>query len=249
MFNNVKDMLPDVKCDSPTPPASPPSRPSLNIKEKKKKPPKNKDIFVYTNNKMDTNTDNVKIVPAETIEKEAKAEAAAKPAKVEPKEAAPTSPKRRLGDRGRDKKKRKPRYPDGFPEYRKVQLAQARKKALKVRKERALQRKAEKKREQNARYNHPAPEPKPKPVQQRPTSQPIAIPQPKPRPQANRQQATEAFFGLMDEWDNRRQARKKKRKEAEVAARPKATPKPLPQAPSIYSNRNNNGMNWDSLFF
>ncbi len=77
----------------------------------------------------------------------------------------PTSPKRRLGDRGRDKKVRKKRYPNGMPEERKQQLARAREKALKVRKERALQRKTEKKREMNARYNHPAPEPERKPTQ------------------------------------------------------------------------------------
>ena len=244
MFNNVKDMLPDVKMDSPpTPPASPPTRPVLHIKEKKKPAKKTKDIFVYSNNKMETNTDNVKIVPPEEIEKEAKAEAKATP-KVEPE---PTSPKRRLGDRGRDKKVRKKRYPNGMPPERREQLKKAREKALRVRKERALQRKAEKKREMNARYNHPAP-PEPKPVQQRQTSQPIPIPQAQPRrPQPNRQQATEAFFGLMDEWDSRRQARKKKRKEAEAAARPKPTPKP--SGPSIYGNRNNNGMDWDTLFF
>lgn len=191
---------------------------------------------------METNTDNVKIVPPEEIKKEAKAEAEATP-KVEPE---PTSP-RRLGDRGRDKKVRKKRYPNGMPEARKAQLAKAREKALRVRKERALQRKAEKKREMNARYNHPAPQ-EAKPVQQRQTSQPIPIPQSQPRrAQPNKQQATEAFFGLMDEWDNRRQARKKKQKEAEAAARPKPTPKPT--APSIYGNRNNNGMDWDTLFF
>ena len=53
-FNNVKDLLPDVKCDTPPPSPSPspsPSHPTLNIKEKKK-PPKNKDIFVFTNNKI-----------------------------------------------------------------------------------------------------------------------------------------------------------------------------------------------------
>jgi hypothetical protein len=80
--NNVKDLLPDVKCDTPPPSPSPspsPSHPTLNIKEKKK-PPKNKDIFVFTNNKMETtDTDNVKIVSAETIEKEAKEEAATNP--------------------------------------------------------------------------------------------------------------------------------------------------------------------------
>ena len=248
MFNNVKDMLPDVKMDSPpTPPASPPSRPVLHIKEKKKPAKKTKDIFVYTNNKMETNTDNVKIFPPEEIEKEAKAEAEAKPAKAESEK----SPKRRLGDRGRDKKVRKKRYPNGMPEARKAQLAKAREKALRVRKERALQRKAEKKREMNARYNHPAPAPEPKPVQQRQASQPIPIPrsqprpQPQARPQMNRQHA-ESFFSLLDEWDNRRQLRKKKRKEAEAAARPKPTPKP--SAPSIYGNRNNN-MDWDTLFF
>ena len=250
MFNNLKDFLPDVKMDSPpTPPASPPSRPSLNIKEKKKPAKKTKDIFLYSNNKMESNsTDNVKIVSAETIEKEAKQEAEAKPVEVskEP-EPEPTSPKRRLGDRGRDKKVRKKRYPNGMPEARKAQLALARKKALRVRKERALQRKAEKKRDQNARYNKPAP-PAPKPpAPQRQASQPIPIPQTKPQHRPSKAEAAEAFFGLMDQWDNRRQARKKKRKEAEAAARPKPTPKP--SAPSIYGNRNNNNMNWDSLFF
>ncbi len=242
MFNNLKDFLPDVKMDAPpTPPASPPSRPLLNIKEKKKPVKKKQDIFVYSNNKMESNpTDNVKIVSAETIEKEAKQEAEAKPAEVS-KEPEPTSPKRRLGDRGRDKKVRKKRYPNGMPEARKAQLAKAREKALRVRKERALQRKAEKKRDQNERYNKPAP-PAPKPP-----SQPIPIPQAKPQHRPSKAEAAEAFFGLMDQWDNRRQARKKKRKEAEAAARPKPTPKP--SAPSIYSNRNNNNMNWDSLFF
>jgi hypothetical protein len=258
-FNNVKDLLPDVKCDTPPPSPSPsPShpRPILNIKEKKK-PPKNKDIFVFTNNKMETtDTDNVKIVSAETIEKEAKEEAAIKPAAETAVEPEPSSPKRRHGDRGRDKKaKRKSRYPNGImPPERLAQLALARTKALKVRKERALQRKAEKKREQNARYNHPAPPPpaaaEPQPVQQR-QSQPIAIPQPKAaKPKVSREQANEAFFGLLDQWDNRRQARKKQRKEAEVVAKPKPIPKPLPKAPSIYGNRNNNNnMNWDNLFF
>jgi len=228
MFNNVKDFLPNVKMESPpTPESSPVSRPSLDIKEKKKKPLKSKDIFLYShNNKMESNsTDNVKIVSAETIEKEAKQEAEAKPAEdASPKtEAEPKSPNRRLGDRGRDKKVRKKRYPNGMPEERKAQLAKAREKALRVRKERALQRKAEKKREMNERYNHPAPAPKPKPqVQQRPVSQPIPIPQRSTQPKASKEQATEAFFGLMDRWDERRQERKKKRSRSKTEAEAKA---------------------------
>ena len=233
MFDNVKDMLPDVKCDTPpTPPQSPP-RPILKIKEKKKNI-KNKDIFLYShNNKMESN-DNVKIVSAEVIEKEAKA--AAEPV-AEP--AAPSSPKRRLGDRGKDKKVRKKRWPNGMPPEKLAQLALARKKALEVRKARAQQRKAEKKREQNARYNHPAPEPKP-------VSKPIPIPQPKPKPRISREEAESNFFGLMDRWDLRRQSRKKKRREQEEAERQKRTPKPV-KAPTIH--RHNNGMDWDSLFF
>ena len=225
MFNNLKDFLPDVKMDSPpTPPASPPSRPSLNIKEKKKPAKKTKDIFLYSNNKMESNsTDNVKIVSAETIEKEAKQEAESKPAEVskEP-EPEPTSPKRRLGDRGRDKKVRKKRYPNGMPEARKDQLAKAREKALRVRKERALQRKAEKKRDQNARYNKPAP-PAPKPpAPQRQASQPIPIPQAKPQHRPSKAEQAQAFFGLLDEWDNRRQARKKKAERSRSGSKTKA---------------------------
>eukprot|EP00943_MAST-04B_sp_MAST-4B-sp1_P006411 g6411.t1 len=139
--------------------------------------------------------DNVKIVAPEVIEEQAaKEKADASTSDVKEEEEEVKSPKRRLGDRGRDKKKRKPRFPNGMPEYRLEQLAKAREKALRVRKERAAKRKAEKKRDMEARYNKPAPpEPTP-PVQQRQASQPIPIPQSQQRRKPTREEATQAFF-------------------------------------------------------